>query len=261
MSLESIAPPSSARFWGQFSESAGIRDLDAEHIEKLSGVASEYGAAMEANVQSAVSNLHTSISWTQVALLGVLAFVFSKDSGTDGLIRGAALGVAWMLITNFAIRSAKNYINIMRFNLLRRSSLEFALGVQLNPERKKEHFLQWANTVRHYHVLWESPLRRRRLAKKVLIECGFVGPYAVIGALSCYPICITCPVNWPHVAGVGAGLFLAIVDVSFFLKQSLYLKNIRPDARLQPPPDEEKPQPPAGPQETTKSDAQPQPPV
>jgi hypothetical protein len=261
MSIESTPPPSLARFWDQFSEDAGIKDLDDEHVEKLSGVASEYGTAMEANVQSAVANLHTSISWTQVALLGVLAFAFSKDSGTDGLIRGAALGVAWMLITNFAIRSAKNYINIMRFNLLRRSSLEFALGLQLTPERKKEHFLQWAITVRHYHVLWESPLRRGRLAKKVLIECGFFGPYVAIVALSCYLIRITSPVNWPHVASVGAGLFLAILDVSLFLMQSLYLKKIRLDERLQPTPDKAKAQPPAEPEENTKPDERPQSPV
>ena len=72
------------------------------------------------------------------------------------------------MIVHFAIRSAKNYLNIVRFAKLEREALKCNLKINSGSPK---NFL---DAVEKYHISWRSPLAVSTIVKKVIFEFGFL---------------------------------------------------------------------------------------
>jgi len=217
-------------FWDKILATAD--SIPDDHLHNLQRIAAEYGQAMEPNVQAALTDLHTSMSWTQVTLLGILAVVYSKDLNRQGALEAAAVAIAWILITNFFVRTSKNYINIIRFNLLRRSSLEFVTGAQVFPDKECDLFKQWAAAVSEYQISWHCPLPRSTVARKVLFEFAFASAFAVVVFLTVRAFRLM-PLCDPRMLLLAAGVAAAAAELIHFFGYSPYFSKIRVDPILQ----------------------------
>ncbi len=185
---------------------------------------------MEASTQSAVAHLHESMSWCQAMLAAAVTsmFVPFQPDGSLGLFKYAALMAALSLVTGFALRTAKNYLNVMRFSILHRRALSVAVGQAIDPAAYPLLVARWVGGVRNFYIHWRSPVSRGDLAKKVLFEFDYIYAFGVLVFLMVLLLSAG-PCNSLGVIIIVVGVLLNGLRVYWFTRCSPYLLDASTD--------------------------------
>ncbi|MBI1731055.1 hypothetical protein HYR53_10650 [Candidatus Acetothermia bacterium] len=170
-------------------------------------------------INTSMTYLHSTVNWANTLLSLGMALVVSSTTFPDpfGLI---GLLFIFTIMNHFAIRTAKAYLNVIRFSTLQKHILK--LSVEEDPEADwsgiKEKAMQ-------YDYDWTSPLTMRDLLYKVVMELGFMYYYLIIVILLIYSY-IYVEVS-PELLGVtGIAAILSFLELWFGLKRSLYMRKV-----------------------------------
>ena len=134
------------------------------------------------SAEASLSNLNGSVNWALTITLAIAAFVMQFIMRTDpvkpsdALFSLGILSITLSVIAHFGIRTAKNYINLIRFAALERKGLEAQIlhvNASSSPQDYNERLSQLLNTIREYHIEWKSPVSKKKIFIKILFEFGF----------------------------------------------------------------------------------------
>jgi hypothetical protein len=177
-----------------------------------------YYPTLDTAIGTAYSYMHTTVNWTISLSSAVVLFISTRTTFPDET-SWVALCVAAMLVSHFASRTAKGYINVLRWAAIQRIILR---GICDTIDESA------ASAVMVYHIKWISPVHFRTVIGKLLFELGFVYLYAGIVALLFYTA--------PHVKGTTpiialTGVTVVAIVVEFVsLRFSPYLRHVDVDA-------------------------------
>jgi len=202
--------------------------LDTCRLDALALIAREHIRTMESSIQSAVGHLQTSMSWSQsVVAVGISAVL----AVSDPMMKAAAIALSMVLTASCCTRTAKNYINVIRFGILHRRSLLLAAAHAANSSNLAKQLDQWQIGVRDYYLAWISPVSRQTVMRKSLLEFHYVYMFAVQLGIAIK--------LWLDNSSDGAvqrviviGVTIAVLEVAHFLFASPYLKEYREDADM-----------------------------
>jgi hypothetical protein len=192
-----------------------------EH-EKNSWLKSVYMPQLASLLDSNMSYLHTTLNWAVTVLLGGIVFVATRPTFPDGLGL-VGLEILFVVLGHFAVRTAKAYLNVIRW-----SSLEkHILGAIIN-DADQAGWKTIKGKILSYHYEWKSPLTARDIAQKVLLELGFFYFFAVVLALIIYAA---------HSVGIGVEVVISfivtsalfVLEISIGLLRSNYMRTIEGD--------------------------------
>ena len=131
--------------------------------------------------EAALASLNTAVNWSLTLTLGVMAFtiqfIFSENAtGFPTLFFSLLiLAVTMAMIAHFAIRTAKGYINVVRFAALERAALaQIMISSSIPLDEKLRSYTNFAEFVQTYHMLWKSPVSLPVVFRKVLFEFGYL---------------------------------------------------------------------------------------
>lgn len=133
--------------------------------------------------EAALTNLNSSINWALTLIIGVIAFVAQSISGSpsDNILALALLilAVSLLMLVHFGVRTAKSYLNLLRFSLLEAATLRHLLdgNNKAAPIR---------NSIKLYHLQWHRPITNGRIISKILFEFGFFYLFIIITCLYGY---------------------------------------------------------------------------
>lgn len=214
---------------GALSEWASIVEVATEaksdpgqSLKQLAQIARENIGTMESSLQSAVGHLQTSMSWSQtVVALGVTAVL----TVVDPTLKAAALALSIVLTTSCGVRSAKNYINVIRFGILNRRSLLFSAAFAARSPNMHSQLHNWAAGIRDYYISWKSPVNRLTVARKILLEFHYIYMFLIQIALA-IKLCLDSNMASPDQYILIGGAVLAVLEVAYFFHDSPYMSVI-----------------------------------
>jgi hypothetical protein len=179
-------------------------------------------AHFESLLGTNMSYLHNAHNWALTILVGGVVVLTARTSFPDYLSL-AALSVLLLVLIHFAVRTAKAYVNVMRWGTLERQIIRAKLT--------QATLVDWGvvvNKIEQLHCAWSSPLPLHDVAYKVLFELGFFYFLIVVVALIAYCLIdlglsiITC-------APCLLSLSFAAIEVYIGMVRSPYFARISPD--------------------------------
>ncbi len=181
-----------------------------------------YFQYLVAQTSTSMNYLHTTISWTTTLLPVGVALIVASESFPDPFSLIGLLFI-FIIMNHLAVRTAKAYLNVMRYSTLQKQILKLTLesGEESDWQNLKKKILQ-------YDFEWISPLPLGDLIYKVFMELGFVHYYLIIILLLLYTLF---NIEWdPNLLGVALlGLFFTVTEFWLGLKRSVYLRKILVD--------------------------------
>lgn len=183
----------------------------------------DYFAQLTVLLDSSMTYLHTTQNWCITTLLGGAIFVLSRQTFPDQT--SAFISILLLVATlHFAIRSAKAYVNVMRYSTLQKHILNFVLqsGDALTEK-------QLIASVHMHHYGWVCPLKRRHIATKILFELGFAYFGGIVVAL-CAVTLVANPLEWHTWLAIGVASVAIAIEVLFGVVRSPYFRVVSPDA-------------------------------
>ena len=173
-------------------------------------------------LDSNLTYLHSTLTWAITLLLGGVGVVVARPTFPDrtGVI---ALLVLAVVVGHFAVRTAKAYLNVMRWSSLEKRIIRGFLTTveEITWESDRDKILQ-------YHCSWESPLGFGAVAYKVLFELGFAYFWGIALGLLFYSLTVV-PVTRDIVGAILGALIVLVVEVWLGLLRSAYLRRVRVD--------------------------------
>jgi hypothetical protein len=163
-------------------------------------VDNHYFATLTESISSSLDYLHNVTGWSVVAVSGVMIFILGRDGFPDETSLFALLA-AFIFSTHSLTRSAKGYINVIRFSLLRSSIIRKRLQLPGAPSDTELRHL-----INLYDVQWALPIRRTDVFTKALLEFGFGYLLGITTALSIYTA-----TRIPFSPAIAMSIFFAIV--------------------------------------------------
>jgi uncharacterized membrane protein len=180
--------------------------------------------------EQALKSLDSSINWAVTVTLAVAAFVINAVVRNQNLVADdltvliAVLSVTFCIVWHFSIRTAKSYLNLVRFAKLEREALKCRLQLEVTGGAQLREMIE------KYHVSWISPLPEWKIVTKVLFEFGYIYLLFFILLLSWFAARQLPPEKW-YVGGFAMILVLVALILELFqFSHSPYLKNVQPDA-------------------------------
>ena len=135
--------------------------------------------------------MQTSFNWA-IGILTVFAVGVATRAGSQtSYISFFLLNVALVLLTQFFVRTAKDYLNQIRFAALEKIRLACLFSLQMNgkiPELKDV-----AAYFDAYFVQWKSPKPLPNVIRKTLFDHGFFALYVVVLILLVW---VGISINW-----------------------------------------------------------------
>lgn len=172
----------------------------------------------EATTRS-LNYLHSSINWSLTLVTAGVAFQASARS--EFLDRNIVyiLPAFIIIITHFFVRSAKGYINIMRYSTIQKMIISYTTYSSFRIDEIRD-------CVETLDAQWASPIRMGTILYKLMFEFGFLYFYAFIVMFSAimHPaIDLSCA----NIVVLTAGVVFAVLEVYFGLYRSPYLSKIK----------------------------------
>jgi hypothetical protein len=153
----------------------------------LDDVVGAYLNSTRQAAEAALASSNTAVNWSLTLTLGVMAFTiqFILPNASSELptlfFTLLVLAVTIAMIAHFAIRTAKGYINVVRFAALERAALaQVMMSSSIPLDEKLQSYTNFANFVQTYHMLWKSPVSLQVVFRKVLFEFGYLYHVALL---------------------------------------------------------------------------------
>ena len=204
---------------------------DANDGPRLGAFSGNYLAAMRSAAEASLAALNTSVNWMLTLSLALAAVVANSAIGADatpGSRRFAffVLAGSFPVITHFAIRVTKSYINVVRFAALERAMLTYLTDNSMQMS-------QLVEVVREYHMSWKSPIAIRTMLGKLFFELGFLYPFLALLLSAGYLGSILWTDSSCVVAAAAAtAVLVACFEIGTFLKSS-YAREVKIDETAQ----------------------------
>ncbi|GAB3146699.1 hypothetical protein GCM10027290_28870 [Micromonospora sonneratiae] len=195
--------------------------LDDE-TERPSGnenwIAGDLLAMTTDQLSTAMEYLHNATNWGLVLVSGsLIAMVASGLFPSEAALY--VVLIALVFSVHFFTRSAKGYINVIRFSLVQRVILDWKLSLNALSTNSSP-----MDAVRKYVVEWRLPLKRSDVFVKMLVELGYGYLISLSLALTGY-LMLAVPVHPRMVAALALAVLLAATELTFFLR-SPYLRRV-----------------------------------
>lgn len=177
--------------WNDLGKTIHDSDLSSLCEKQAVSIAHSLVTSLEAAIQAALSHLHTSIGWSFAVLIGSIGVLASEYVRGSATFSGMTVALMLLLMTNFCVRSSKNYVNIIRFNVVHRRALSyvFAESVVANSDHQAiESYRRFFKATKTYRIEWVSPLTRRAVLNKVFLEFGFIIHFVFVIAAIVYVV-------------------------------------------------------------------------
>lgn len=183
--------------------------------EIASGLLQFTGSAIE----SGLTRLETANNWTLTVGLGVVIAIVSSGAFPGGKSL-MLLCAAVPLVSHFMVRAMKGYINTIRFSVLNRAVVNFALSSGRDPGAS---FDDLREKIRIYHNEWRLPIARHHVWSKTLTEFSFGYISGGLAGLIIYD-CIRIHLTFQAGAVCLALIAVAVSELASFHYRSPYMR-------------------------------------
>jgi predicted branched-subunit amino acid permease len=174
-----------------------------------------FASGLSTQISTSMTYLHTTITWAITVFVGVVGAIVISDSFPNGNLQ-LLLTVLFLVLAHLFIRTAKAYLNVMRFTALEKLLLQ-------NLERGD--YETCSRAIDTYYIRWVSPLPAWTVLWKTLLELGFAYMYAVIMGLFIYASIS----NPTRIIWLMAGAHCVVgFELYFGLLRSSYLRKVEP---------------------------------
>lgn len=160
---------------------------------------------------TAVNRMHTSFNWAFGILSVFTVGIVSRTDFEKRYLSLFMLSVALVLLTHFFVRTAKDYVNQIRFAALQKHCL--ACLFSLSIDGKKVVADDLAKTIEDYFISWKSPKPVLLVLKKALFDHGFFALFSVLLALMVW---VGTSINWNDIRPISI-MLLAVVFETLIL--------------------------------------------
>jgi hypothetical protein len=133
-----------------------------------------------------------------------------------------SLLILMLILGHFGVRTAKAYLNVVRFGALEKHLILNYLN------NEAEVWPEIRSRILTYHCDWSSPLAFRSVAYKLLFELGFVYFLGIVMGLALY-VLFAVGFQWRLLAEFVAALFVLALEIWLGLLRSAYFSSVRPD--------------------------------
>lgn len=183
-----------------------------------------YFSALASDRNVAMAYLHQSNTWQITIFSGALFSCFVQDS-FPSVVTLLIASVALVSTANFLTRSAKAYLNIVRWSTIERAILHLMTCDDVN-ETEILTEKAW-EAVEIYHINWSSPLNRRDVLVKVMFEFGYFFQIAALLFVMSASLLNGCDIVGISIF-VGM-IFLSMAEIFFGFWRSPYFAKIQSD--------------------------------
>lgn len=190
-----------------------------------------YLSDLNGQVNGSISYLNQTISWQIAIFIGGSLASSAFQSADRYYSLFIAISLLAITLHNGA-RAAKAYINVIRFSVLRRSVVKLIVDRPEGDEFLYEiENIDVAKKIQLFDIEWHSPISRKAIVYKVLIELGFVYQLLIILAILAY-ISITKFLVLEQISILG--ITLAIFGILLLeLFRSPYLRKVSIDSEAE----------------------------
>jgi len=189
-------------------------------MDQKDWVKTTYLAHLASLIDANMSYLHTTLNWGVTVLLGGGVFIMSRTSFPDLTSYHGGL-IMLIVLVHFGVRTAKAYLNVMRWTSLEKHVLNAAIS----DESEWEQIL---GKIKDYHCLWISPLALKSVAWKVLFELGFFYLFLITILLIFYTL-INVGLGYLTVTELAITLLLVVFEIWLGLVRSSYMRQVSRD--------------------------------
>lgn len=203
----------------------------ANEPQRLDAFCGNYLASMRSAAEASLAALNTSVNWMLTLSLALAAVVANSAIGANAtpgsrIFAFFVLAGSLPVITHFAIRVTKSYINVVRFAALERSVLAYLTDNSIQMS-------QLVEVVREHHMSWKSPISIRTMVGKLFFELGFLYPFLALILAAGYLASILWAVSaCVVVAAAGTAALVASFEIGNFLNSS-YAREVKIDETAQ----------------------------
>ncbi|MCJ7448353.1 MAG: hypothetical protein MUO72_11745 [Bacteroidales bacterium] len=183
----------------------------------------DYYAQLTGFLSTSLEYLHNTVNWGVVTTIGIVAAIFVREQFPD-LLSWALLWFALPITLHFGVRTAKAYINVMRWSSIQR---HVQIHIMNNPPDECD-FLRVIEIIEKYHTHWVSPLARIDVIYKTLLEMGYGYFLFFHSALLIY-VGTKIEITGPTFVIATLGFLFVILEAFLFLFKSPYLASISVD--------------------------------
>lgn len=166
--------------------------------------------ALPAHIDLNMTYLNATVNWAMTICSGGIAAVVLSNSFPSGNSY-ILLSVLFVVLGHLFVRTAKAYINVMRFTTLHK--LIFSAIASNNYDASFA-------AVQRYYVEWVCPLSVDTVLKKTFLEFGYLYLWGFMLVIFLY-----CATGWQIVLGLLSHV-VVLLDVYFFLIRSPYLARV-----------------------------------
>ena len=177
-------------------ENGSVADVESQLTNLLRFLCTEKSTA--------VNRMQTSFNWAFAVLTVFIVGVSSRPGFPGTYMSFFLLNVAFVMLCHFFVRTAKDYVNQIRFAALEKTCL--ACLFSLSIDGKTPQFTDVGKHFELYFVEWKSPKPLANVVRKTLFDHGYFILYAVVLTLLTW---VGFKINWkdlrPFAILVGTG--------------------------------------------------------
>ena len=143
-----------------------------------------YYPTLDTAISTSYNYMHTTLNWAISIITAVVLLVMLRESFPDRL-SWIILSVALILISHFAVRTGKGYLNTLRWSTIQREILLWTLDHNSSATSSEDSNLS-AQTIRTYHTEWQSPISVFSVLHKLFFDLGFLYLYSIVIVVLAY---------------------------------------------------------------------------
>ncbi|MEV4119569.1 hypothetical protein [Micromonospora sp. NPDC049645] len=200
-----------------------LRTQRAARVPRYEDIEANYLESLTAEKSASLTELQNATTWGLTIITTGALFIVGRATFPDYLSLLGLL-VLMVLATHFTTRTAKGYINVVRWSLIQRMLISGFLDEVPDIEGRRQ-------VIRAYHLDWALPVRRRDVVWKSLVELGY--GYIFVLLVGAVVYCLTeLPLALHHYLALAVALGMILFDLVVF-SRSPYMRRPVPhsDAR------------------------------
>jgi hypothetical protein len=181
-----------------------MNDLEASLRNLLGFLATEKSTA--------VNRMHTSFNWAFGILSVFIVGIASRQDFQTKYLSLFLFSVAFVLLNHFFVRTAKDYLNQIRFAALEKACLACLFSIKI--ENAETGMKELSQKVDCYFIQWRSPKPVVNVLNKTLFDHGFFALFVVVLTMI---IWVGIKINWNDLRPI-ATILVAVGLVVVILK-------------------------------------------
>ena len=180
----------------------------------LEGTLSSFLRFLATEKSTAVNRMHTSFNWAFGILSIFIVGIANRPEFQKKYLSLFLLCVAFVLLTHFFVRTAKDYLNQIRFAALEKACLACLFSIRI--ENSEIQVGDISQKVDSYFIRWRSPKPLGNVLTKTLFDHGFFALFVVVLTMM---IWVSVKIDWndlrPIFTVVGTAALIAIILMDF----------------------------------------------